>query len=215
MIQVQRFNKVLKLAVILGDLVILNVLFISFNSIWNELFGERACSGTLPQILTLFSVCYFACTISGGVILHRRGARADQIVFREIATCSISFLSTGLMVLSELEIYSKRFFIYYFILLIHPLYHCLSPAFPFLHTAIQKPWRKFPYRPFHLGSTENIAELYHEMTSDATTGYGLGYLTPPQCQVPRQLYLSGKPELSLTTRHSTKVNQLYCCLPRH
>ena len=56
MIQVQRFNKVLKLAVILGDLVILNVLFISFNSIWNELFGERACSGTLPQILTLFSL---------------------------------------------------------------------------------------------------------------------------------------------------------------
>ena len=53
MIQVQRFNKVLKLAVILGDLVILNVLFISFNSIWNELFGERVCSGTLPQILTL------------------------------------------------------------------------------------------------------------------------------------------------------------------
>lgn len=55
MIQVQRFNKALKLAVILGDLVILNVLFISFNSIWNELFGERAYSGTLPQILTLFS----------------------------------------------------------------------------------------------------------------------------------------------------------------
>ena len=113
MIQVQRFNKVLKLAVILGDLVILNVLFISFNSIWNELFGERACSGTLPQILTLFSVCYFACTISGGVILHRRGARADQIVFRVLRNVFyFSFLSTGLMVLSELEIYSKRFFIY-------------------------------------------------------------------------------------------------------
>lgn len=59
MIQVQRFNKVLKLAVILGDLVILNVLFISFNSIWNELFGERACSGTLPQILTLFQRMLF------------------------------------------------------------------------------------------------------------------------------------------------------------
>lgn len=29
----------------------------------------------------------------------------------------------------------------------HPLYHCLSPAFPFLHTAIQKPWREFPYGP--------------------------------------------------------------------
>ena len=143
----KRFNKVLKLAVILGDLVILNVLFISFNSIWNELFGERACSGTLPQILTLFSVCYFACTISGGVILHRRGARADQIVFRVLRNVFyFSFLSTGLMVLSELEIYSKRFFHLLFHSA-HPLYHCLSPAFPFLHTAIQKPWRKFPYGP--------------------------------------------------------------------
>lgn len=49
MIQVQRFNKVLKLAVILGDLVILNVLFISFNSIWNELFGERAVAALYPK----------------------------------------------------------------------------------------------------------------------------------------------------------------------
>lgn len=147
MIQVQRFNKALKLAVILGDLVILNVLFISFNSIWNELFGERAYSGTLPQILTLFSVCYFACTISGGVILHRRGARADQIVFRALRNVFyFSLLSTSLIVLSELEIYSNRFFC----LLFHstfPLHHFLSSAFPFLHTAIQKPRREFPYRP--------------------------------------------------------------------
>ena len=49
MIQVQRFNKALKLAVILGDLVILNVLFISFNSIWNELFGERATVALYPK----------------------------------------------------------------------------------------------------------------------------------------------------------------------
>ena len=145
MIQVQRFNKALKLAVILGDLVILNVLFISFNSIWNELFGERACSGTLPQILTLFSVCYFACTISGGVILHRRGARADQIVFRVLRNVFyFSFLSTGLMVLSE-DIFQTLFYLLFHSA--HPLYPCLSPAFPFLHTAIQKPWREFPYGP--------------------------------------------------------------------
>lgn len=49
MIQVQRFNKVLKLAVILGDLVILNVLFISFNSIWNELFGKEPVAALYPK----------------------------------------------------------------------------------------------------------------------------------------------------------------------
>ena len=176
MIQVQRFNKVLKLAVILGDLVILNVLFISFNSIWNELFGERTCSGTLPQILTLFSVCYFACTISGGVILHRRGARADQIVFRVLRNVFyFSFLSTGLMVLSELEIYSKRFFIYYFILLILciTVYRLLFRFCIQLYRSHGGNFRTVLY----LGSTENIAELFRHH---------------PQCQIPRQLYLSGK-----------------------
>ena len=77
MIQIQRFNKVLKGAVILGDIIILNTLFISFYLIWKELFGESFLGGTLPQILTLLSVCYFACTISGGVILHRRTARRN------------------------------------------------------------------------------------------------------------------------------------------
>ena len=172
MIQVQRFNKALKLAVILGDLVILNVLFISFNSIWNELFGERAYSGTLPQILTLFSVCYFACTISGGVILHRRGARADQIVFRALRNVFyFSLLSTSLIVLSELEIYSNRFFVYYFIL----LFLCITFYRLLFRFCIQLyRSRGGNFRTvLYLGSTENIAELYHEMTSDATTGYRL------------------------------------------
>ena len=214
MIQVQRFNKALKLAVILGDLVILNVLFISFNSIWNELFGERAYSGTLPQILTLFSVCYFACTISGGVILHRRGARADQIVFRVLRNVFyFSFLSTGLMVLSELEIYSKRFFIYYFILLIL----CITVYRLIFRYGIQL------YRShggnfrtvLYLGSTENIAELYHEMSSDATTGYRvLGYFdTTPNAKFPASCTYLGKPEQVISYLAQHKVNQLYCCLP--
>ena len=214
MIQVQRFNKVLKLAVILGDLVILNVLFISFNSIWNELFGERACSGTLPQILTLFSVCYFACTISGGVILHRRGARADQIVFRVLRNVFyFSFLSTGLMVLSELEIYSKRFFIYYFILLILciTVYRLLFRFCIQLYRSHGGNFRTVLY----LGSTENIAELYHEMTSDATTGYRvLGYFdTTPNAKFPASCTYLGKPEQAIDYLAQHKVNQLYCCLP--
>ena len=203
MIQVQRFNKVLKLAVILGDLVILNVLFISFNSIWNELFGERACSGTLPQILTLFSVCYFACTISGGVILHRRGARADQIVFRVLRNVFyFSFLSTGLMVLSELEIYSKRFFIYYFILLIL----CITVYRLLFRFCIQLYRSHEGFRTVSFWKHRNIAELYHEMTSDATTGYRvLGYFdTPPMPSSPPAVPIWENRSKPLTTWHSTR-----------
>ncbi len=154
-------------------------------------------SGTLPQILTLFSVCYFACTISGGVILHRRGARADQIVFRVLRNVfDFSFL-TGLMVLSELEIYSKRFFIYYFILLILciTVYRLLFRFCIQLYRSHGGNFRTVLY----LGSTENIAELYHEMTSDATTGYRvLGYFdTTPNAKFPASCTYLGKPEQAI------------------
>lgn len=80
MIQVQRFNKALKSAVIIGDLVILDVLFVLQYILWTTCLEQKVSDGTLPQILVLFSLCYFACTISRGIILHRRGVRADQVV---------------------------------------------------------------------------------------------------------------------------------------
>ena len=75
----------------------------------------------------------------------------------------------------------------------HPLYHCLSPAFPFLHTAIQKPWREFPYGPL-FGKHRKYSRAVP--WNDLRCHYrlpGTGLLRHhPQCQVPRQLYLSGK-----------------------
>ncbi len=91
------------------------------------------------------------------------------------------------MVLSELEIYSKRFFIYYFILLILciTVYRLLFRFCIQLYRSHGGNFRTVLY----LGSTENIAELYHEMTSDATTGYRvLGYFdTTLYCCLPSAL----------------------------
>lgn len=214
MIQVQRFNKALKLAVILGDLVILNLLFISFNIIWKELFGERAFTGTLPQILTLLNVCYFACTISGGVVLHRRGIRADQIVLRSLRNVLyFSLLSVCLMGLSEFEVNSNSFFIHYFFLLLV----CLIGYRLFLRYCIQAyRSRGGNFRTvLYLGSTENIAELYHEMASDATTGYRiLGYFdTAPNAKFPANCTYLGTPDQVIDFLSRNRVNQLYCCLP--
>ena len=49
MIQVQRFNKVLKLAVILGDLVILNVLFISLIQYGTSCLGRGPTVALYPK----------------------------------------------------------------------------------------------------------------------------------------------------------------------
>lgn len=214
MIQIQRFNKALKLTVILGDLIILNALFISLYTLWAEAFGERAISGTLPQILALLSVCYFACTISGGVILHRRAARADQIVLRVLRNVFyFALLSVCLIVLSEFDILVRRFFLSYFLLLTI----CLMSYRLFFRYCIRL------YRShggnfrtvLYLGSTENMAELYHEMTSDKTSGYRvLGYFDiAPNAKFPASCTYLGKPEEVADFLSSIAVNQLYCCLP--
>lgn len=214
MIRIQRFNKVLKLVVILGDLAIMNILFILFFSIWTKVFGERAFTGTLPQILSLLNVCYFACTISGGVILHRRGIRADRIVlhvFRNVLYFSL--LSITLIVLSTSVIRSNRFFVYFFLLLLISLVfyrlffrYCIQ-----LYRSRGGNYRTVLY----MGSTENIAELYHEMTSDKTSGYRvLGYFDiAPNAKFPAGCTYLGKPEKVLQYLSENKVNQLYCCLP--
>lgn len=114
------------------------------------------------------------------------------------------FLSTGLMVLSELEIYSKRFFIYYFILLILciTVYRLLFRFCIQLYRSHGGNFRTVLY----LGSTENIAELYHEMTSDATTGYRvLGYFdTTPMPSSPPAVPIWENRSKPLTTWHSTR-----------
>lgn len=90
MIQVQRFNKALKSAVIIGDLVILDVLFVLQYILWTTCLEQKVSDGTLPQILVLFSLCYFACTISRGIILHRRGYVPTRLCN---TICSICFIS--------------------------------------------------------------------------------------------------------------------------
>lgn len=214
MIQIHGFNKALKLVVILGDLVILNVLFISFNSIWNEIGGERTFAGALPQVSTLLSVGYFACIAPTGVILHRRGARADQIVLRTVRNVLyFSLLSVTLLVLSEIGIYSRRFFLSYFLLLAF----CLVSYRLFFRYCIQRyRSRGGNFRTVvFLGSTENMAELYHEMVSDATTGYRvLGYFdTVPNAKFPASCTYLGTPDRVTDYLASHRINQLYCSLP--
>ena len=50
MIQVQRFNKALKSAVIIGDLVILDVLFVLQYILWTTCLEQKVSDGTLYEL---------------------------------------------------------------------------------------------------------------------------------------------------------------------
>lgn len=148
MIQIQRFNKALKSAVIIGDLAILNILFVSLYFIWMTHSEQKVFDGTLPQILVLFSLCYFACTISRGIILHRRGVRADQVVQHSLLNMFyFILLSMTTFTLADFGQYSHSFFIlfYPFLSVVHPLSHLLPADFPFLRQNIQKTRRQLTH----------------------------------------------------------------------
>ena len=79
--EVQRFNKVLKSCVLLGDLVLLNLLLWGFYLFFdNQFWCEN--SGSILQGMILVTLCYLLCNMHSGVILHRSVVRPEQIMIR-------------------------------------------------------------------------------------------------------------------------------------
>ena len=112
--EVQRFNKVLKFIVLLGDVLLLNLLLWGFELI----FGNRFYSGvssSLYQGMVLLSLCYLVCNIQSGVILHHPVVRPEQIMIRVLRNMvpfvlfSICFLS-----LFHFEFFRSRLFGLYY-----------------------------------------------------------------------------------------------------
>ena len=79
--EVQRFNKVLKSLVLLGDLILLNLLLWGFNLFLGTRFWCIHC-GSIFQGMTLITLCYLLCNMHSGVILHRPVVRPEQIMIR-------------------------------------------------------------------------------------------------------------------------------------
>ena len=79
--EVQRFNKVLKSCVLLGDIILLNLLLWGFNLFLGTRFWCTHC-GSIFQGMTLITLCYLLCNMHSGVILHRPVVRPEQIMIR-------------------------------------------------------------------------------------------------------------------------------------
>lgn len=211
MIQIQRFNKALKSAVIIGDLAILNILFVSLYFIWTTHSEQKVFDGTLPQILVLFSLCYFACTISRGIILHRRrrtcrpgcATQPAQYVLFHIAVHD--YFHAG-------RFRSIRPFLFYLLFTL-----CLI-CYRLTFRSCVKIYKKHggnSRTAVYMGSTENMTELYHEMTNDPTSGYRvIGYFdSVPNENFPASCPYLGKPEETIDYLKQHHVEQLYCSLP--
>ncbi len=213
--EIQRFNKVLKSIVLLGDVLLLNLV------LWGGgvVFGDQMtfdCSISLIQSMALMSLCYLLCNMQSGVILHRPVVRPEQIVIRVLRNMvSFILLSFGLSSLFHFECFYMRWLGLFYIILIVAIvgYRLMFRYFLELYRRRGGNVRKVVL----VGSHENMQELYHFMTDDPTSGYRvLGYFEDaPSERYPQEVTYLGQPKnvVDYLMCNAGKVEQLYCSLP--
>lgn len=101
--QILRLNKALKVIVMSGDLMILNVVFIMLYNVFREQFrGSTFIYHPLPLVLVLLNLCYLICNLQSGIILLERIVRIEQIlwkvthdtfIFATLSICVLAFYS--------------------------------------------------------------------------------------------------------------------------
>lgn len=212
--QVLRFNKVIKLIIIAGDLCILNTIFIVLYHIIDvQTLGETF-ANSLSRLLVLLNLVYITCNYSKGIILHERIVRPERIVTRAIRNTffhAVVFIS--LISLADFRTLSARFFVlFYFFFLI-----CLT-IYRLTFRQILKSYRRSggnSRSTILLGDGENMIELYHEMTGNAASGFKIiGYFAEaPSPLYPEQCPYLGLPQHALPYIQHSPTEHVYCGLP--
>lgn len=207
--QMNGYSGVIKGIALVGDLFLVNALYWLFSR-WGEGAGE-----TPWRVLPILSLCYVVFLLRGGIVVHRRGVKAYQVLGRVFCNVALFSLLAG-VILSEGDLADA----------LSPLYAGYVVAlfvsvslFRLLFHALIKEYRRRGGNLRHavlVGSTDNNLELYHELTDDATSGYRVhGYFD----HAPREGFPAGCPYLGTPSDVAgylaahPSIDQLYCCLP--
>lgn len=206
--EVQRFNKVLKSCVLLGDLILLNLLLWGFEQFLGNRFWCENC-GSILQGMALITLCYLLCNMHSGVILHRSVVR----VLRNMVPFVL--LSVCILLLFHFEFsHSRLFGLFYIVLILVIVSYRL--AFRYFLELYRKQGGNVR-KVILIGSHENMQELYHAMTDDPTSGYRvLGYFEDfPSDRYPSDVSYLGHPQEvnNFLKQNVGRVDQLYCSLP--
>lgn len=213
--EVQRFNKVLKSCVLLGDLILLNLLLWGFEQFLGNRFWCENC-GSILQGMALITLCYLLCNMHSGVIHHRSVVRPEQIMVRVLRNMvPFVLLSVCILLLFHFEFsHSRLFGLFYIVLILVIVSYRL--AFRYFLELYRKQGGNVR-KVILIGSHENMQELYHAMTDDPTSGYRvLGYFEDfPSDRYPSDVSYLGHPQEvnNFLKQNVGRVDQLYCSLP--
>ena len=211
---IEHYNRVVKGLVLLGDLLIVDLLFFLFY-LWASSLGKHPeLKATLPQTLLVISLCYAGFLVRWGVVAHRRRLYAYQVVVRVFRNVFLFALLAGLILeCGDFMRVLTPFYLAY----ISVLFVVVS-AYRLTFRWLIKQYRLRGGNLRHVvlvGSADNNLELYHELTDDPTFGYRVcGYFDyvsrpefPSSCP-----YLGIPDEVVGYLEENSLVDQVYCSL---
>lgn len=207
-----RYSHLINKLVILGDFVILNVLFITLY----KLFGSYLAADfhiDFWKILTTFNLCYIPSIIVFDVKLSHRIIYAEKIVQNTSWMLILYFIITlAVMTILKLDDISRLFTLTFFSsLLVMTNIWRLSFRFAL------KSYRNKGFNRRNviiIGAGKNGIAVYNEMMKDEGYGYNiLGFFEDNPVNIPKSSACLGGVDDTIEYIKNNIVDEVYCALP--
>lgn len=212
--RIEYYSRMAKGLILLGDLLIVDTLFYLFY-LWASSLGRHPeLRATLPQTLLVISFCYAGFLARWGVVAHRRGLHAYQVVTRVFRNVFLFAVLSGVVLeCGDFMRVLTPFYLAYVTILFG-----IISAYRLTFRWLLKRYRQRGGNLRHavlVGSEDSNLELYHELTDDTTFGYRVhGYFDhvsradfPVSCP-----YLGTPDEVRDYLANHPLIDRLYCGL---
>jgi len=212
--QTTRFNQIVAALLIMGDVVILNCVFLGLQfTLYHYIYGD-VFTRELRLTLLLLTACYLLCTTCFGVVLHKRVIRSEEIIKHILTLLTFHFILFAILVNSWDECHVPLGMLALFSV----LSACALIGYRLTFRSLIKFYRKKGgniRKAVYVGNASNMVDLYHQMTDDPTSGFHvLGYFdddktTFNSSDLP---HLGGIAKvIPFLKQHD--LDYIYCCLP--
>lgn len=208
-----RFNEVIKSIIIIGDLCLLNVIFISLYHNFDYQTLGYGFKNAFPELLVVLNLVYLLCNYSKGIILHERIVRPERIVLYAIRNTILhALVFISIITLADIGTVSARFFVSFYSI----FFFCLA-GYRLSFRYILKKYRKYGGNSRSvvlIGSNRSMLELYEEMAGDPTNGFRIiGYFNDlPSDSFPASIPYLGTPGKVVAYLQYNQIEQVYCGL---
>ncbi len=204
-------NELIKYAVIAGDFIILNVLFMAFFWWHQKYIGERVPYEQLGDFVLVINFAMAVSQIRFSTVMHERRAASDKIIKQAISLVAVFAVLSYAMAKPFIYTGAYGMFLLWFAVLLLLVLILVR----FAERMLLKRFRRMGRNTrtvLLIGSDKAILDIYKALVSDPSTGYSVkGYIADEP--------LDGcPPELAYLGNYHTpypQTDEIYCSMPRN